>query len=130
MMPPRPAALRLLMRVRGARAPSPPLGLGEWSSDTNHACVVLDATGVDLEDPAEIARQLPLPTELPPGTLVFVLGAAERGRGVLRWLGMRTLAVGRAARCTALVARGYSGIGASVDASTGADVAWGISSPC
>jgi hypothetical protein len=120
----------LLSRARGVAAPSPPFGLGAWTPDAKDACVVLDATGVDLEDPAEVAVQLPHPTELPAGTRVFVLGAALRGRGVLRWLGMRMRAVGRAARCTALVARGYTGVGASVDASTDTDVAWGLSSPC
>jgi hypothetical protein len=130
MRPPRPEALRLIGPVRGGRAPTPPMGLRAWTADAHSVCVVLDATGVDLEDPSEVARQLPHSTELAAGSVLFVLGAAQRGRGVLRWLGMRTLPVGRAARCTALVARGYSDVGASADPSTKADIAWGISSLC
>jgi hypothetical protein len=106
------------------------LGLRAWSADANAIAVLLDAAGVDLADPAQVAAQIPRATELLADTPVFVLGAAVRGRGVLRWLGMRTVPVPRAARCTALVARGYVRVGAGIDTKSGADIAWGISSPC
>jgi hypothetical protein len=83
-----------------------------------------------MGDPAAVAAQIPHATELPPATLVFVLATAARGSGVLRWLGLRKIPVSRVARCTALVARGYTGIGAGLDDATGSDIAWGISSPC
>jgi hypothetical protein len=130
MIRPRTATLRLLTVATGARAPAPPLGLRAWSADANAIAVLLDAAGVDLADPGEVAAQIPRATELVAGTPVFVLGAAVRGRGVLRWLGMRTVPVPRAARCTALVAQGYVHVGAGIDDKSGADIAWGISSPC
>ena len=92
--------------------------------------VWLDATGIDVDDPAQIVAQLPPVAELPPGTPVFVLGSAARGRRVLRWLGTRSVPVTRAARCTALVARGYVGVGAGIDDASGADLAWGLTAPC
>jgi hypothetical protein len=130
MIRPRPLALRLLTRASGARPPRPPLGLGGWSADADAIAVVIDAAGVDVADPTEVAEQIPRATELRAGTPVLVLGAAVRGRGVLRWLGMGTVPVPRAARCTALIARGYVHVGAGRDDESGADIAWGISSPC
>jgi hypothetical protein len=130
MTPPRPAALRLCTSARGTRAPKPPLGLRAWSGDASAVAVLLDATGTDMDDPAEVAAQIPPATDLPAATPLFVLGAAVRSRGVLRWLGVRTVPVTRAARCSALVARGYVGIGAGVDVTSGADLSWGLSSPC
>ena len=129
-MPPRPPALRLYTRARVTRAPAPPLGLNGWSADAAAIAVLLDATGIDVGDPTQIAAQLPPAAELTPETPVFVLGSAARGRGALRWLGARTVHVTRAARCTALVARGYVQVGAGVDDVTGADLAWGLTAPC
>jgi hypothetical protein len=130
MIRPRPAALRLLTRASGARAPAPPLGLRAWSTEADAIAVLLDAAEVDVADPAEVAEQIPRAAELRAGTPVFILAAAVRGRGMLRWLGMRTVPVPRAARCTALLARGYVHVGAGTDDVTGADIAWGVSSPC
>lgn len=80
----------------------------------------LDATGVDLEDPSAVAKQLPAPGTLAPGTRVVVPAAATRKGGVLRrLLGPRTVTVSRAARCTALLARGYVDIGADDEAAWG-----------
>ena len=47
-----------------------------------------------------------------------VLGALGRKRGV-----------SRAARCTALVARGYMRVGAGTDPDTDADLCWGYAPP-
>jgi hypothetical protein len=82
--------------------------------------VQLDATGVDLEDPSAVARQLPAPSTLAAGTRVAVLATARREDGVLRrLLGARAVAVSRAARCTALLVRGYVDLGADDAASWG-----------
>jgi hypothetical protein len=74
---------------------------------------------------------LPDPAELPPGTMVVVLGeiAAARSlaRSVLAVFG-RVRSVSRALRCTALVARGYVDVGAGED-ETRADLAWGFVPP-
>jgi hypothetical protein len=129
MMPPRPTALRLLTRARRAQAPAPPLGLRMWSTNADAIAILLDAAGVDLDDPAQVATQIPHATDLPAATALFVFGAAARSRGMLRWLG-RATKISRAARCTALVARGYVDIGAGTDDPSGADLAWGLSSPC
>jgi hypothetical protein len=129
-MPPRPTALRLCTRARDARAPAPPLGLQAWSDDAVAVAVLLDAAGIDTDDPADVAGQIPHASELPPATPVFVLGGAVRGRGVLRRLGVWTVPVPRAARCTALLVRGYVSVGAGVDVASGADLSWGLSSPC
>jgi hypothetical protein len=128
MTPPRPTALRLYTRTQGVRAPAPPLGLSRWSADATAVAVLLDATGIDVNDAAQIMAQLPPGVDLPPSTPVFVLGSAARGSGLLRWIGMRTVPVARASRCTALVARGYVDVGAGIV--SGADLAWGLTAPC
>jgi hypothetical protein len=130
MMPPRPAALRLLTRARAVHAPAPPFGLRAWSKEAPAVTVLLDAGEVTMKEPADIAVQIPHATDLPHGTLVFVLATAVRSGGMMRWLGLRTIQVPRVARCTALVARGYVSVGAGLDDVTGADIAWGISSLC
>ena len=58
--------------------------------------------------------------------LGVILGTAAR-RGPLwrRLLGGRGIAVTRATRCTALIARGYIDVGAAADEPTGTDIAWG-----
>ena len=83
--------------------------------------VRLDATLADLDDPAEVARQIPRASDLPAGTAVAVSGTATRRRGLLRAvLGDRKVAVSRAARCTALLSQGYVDLAASDEA------AWGL----
>ena len=129
MTPPRPAALRLWTRAGGVKPPRPPLGLASWTDDAGALAVLLDVDRVD-DDDAHNARawsdQVPRAADLPPATPVFVLGEARRKSG---WPWTRTAPVSRAARCTVLVARGYVGVGAGVDEATGADLAWGLSSP-
>lgn len=83
--------------------------------------VTLDATEDDSEDPAAVARQIPAPGALEPGTRVRVLSTAVRRRGMLRrLLGDARVSVTRSTRCTALLVRGYVEIGAD------AQGAWGI----
>jgi hypothetical protein len=87
---------------------------------------MLDATNDDLSDAAAVARQLPDPGSLPGHATVFVLGAAQRAVGwPRRWFGLPRVPVDRATRCAALLARGYVGIGALVDAASRADLVYG-----
>ena len=127
MNPPRPPALRLVRRASVSRWPAPPMGLAAWDAGAQAVAILLDATSIDVDDPAQVAGQIPGAAELPPATPVFVLGVASGRRIVLRWL-ERRVPVTRAARCTALLARGYVDIGAGVDSQM--DLAWGFSSPC
>jgi hypothetical protein len=129
MMPPRPTALRLVTRATAARVPVPPLGLSTWTSDAQAIAILLDMAGLDGDDPAAVAAQIPCAADLPERTLVFVLEAPAGGRGVMHLL-RRSIRISRAARCTALVARGFVGVGAGTDEDRGADLAWGLSSPC
>lgn len=75
---------------------------------------------------AGIMARLPDPRELEPGTLVLVPGNTvlhrSLARAVLAVFG-RPRTIPRALRCTALVARGYVGVGAAGE--EGADIAWG-----
>jgi hypothetical protein len=115
--PPRPGALRLVTRAQGAKPPRPPLGLAAWSPTADAIAVLLDASD-DATAIAGIAAQLPDGASLPPGTPVFVLGKAADLRPFWRVFA-RDVSIPRAARCTALLARGYVDIGAD------ADLAWG-----
>ena len=121
--PSRPAPVRGEADVRAriaARAPS----AEQRASATTIALDERDAASV-----AAIMTKLPDPASLPAGALVIVPGAiaASGGRSfartVLAALG-RTKTVPRARRCSALVARGYVGVGAAEDDAR-ADLAWG-----
>ncbi len=123
---PRPTALRLVCRTRGARL-SPPLGLARWSDDEDaDVALLLDgARSGHTPTLPEIAAQLPDPAALRVGTLLVVLGDLEPGRLLLgRWLGSRAHAP-RAARCAALLALGYERLGGGIDPRSGQDLAWG-----
>jgi hypothetical protein len=115
--PPRPGALRLHTRAEGAKPPRPPLGLAAWSPTADAIAVLLDA-GDDATAIAGIVAQLPDGASLPPGTPVLVLAKAADLRPFWRVFA-RDVTIPRAARCSALLARGYVDIGADVD------LAWG-----
>lgn len=76
----------------------------------------------------ELAAQLPDPATLPSGTLIAIPDTplGKRKRSVLERMTGRAAAPGlhRAARCTALIARGYVGIGGG-EGDDGKDWAWG-----
>ncbi len=123
MTPPHVAALRLVARNLDGKPRRPPLGIAAWTPTADAIAVLLDAGGSG--DPgaiAGVAAQLPMAAELPPGTPVFVLGRAKARRSFWRVFA-REVAVPRAFRCTALLMRGYVGIGAG-DVE-GDDLAWG-----
>jgi hypothetical protein len=87
-----------------ARAPAPP---------GDAVAIRLDATDADVEDPRSFAAQVPHASTLRAGSAVRVLAVATRRRALGRWLGDGHAKVARAARCTALLARGYVGITAA-----------------
>jgi hypothetical protein len=82
----------------------------------------------EAADVASVARALPDPTTLDPGTKVIVLGALKEAPSLasrlLSAFGRAKTDVPRVLRCTALVARGYVRVGAAEDAN-GRDLAFG-----
>ena len=128
MLPDTPLALRLV-RASGkpSRLPAPPLGGARWDDAAPALCVLLEADGASVSmSAASVACQLPDPATLPRGTLVLILPHADTGAGALgRLFGGGKREVPRPVRCSALLARGYTRIGAGVDAATRADLAWG-----
>jgi hypothetical protein len=87
-------------------------------------------TPADAVDVASIARALPDPDELPPGTLVVVMpGIVDPPSLASRFLAVlgRGKTVSRAHRATALVARGYVDVAAGVEGHTRSDLVWGSS---
>ena len=115
----------------GGRRSALPFGLRGWSDAPGGAIgVVLELPAgrstTDLDDPALVAAQLPDPASLEPGQLVFVL---PRAASASSWLG-RLRGAGPpasvASRATALLARGFAGIGAGTDPDSGMDLVWGI----
>jgi hypothetical protein len=83
--------------------------------------VRLDATTLDATSPASVATQIPHADTRPAGSAVVVGALATRKRGALgRLIGDAHVKVPRAARCTALLARGYVGIEAE------GDEVWGV----
>jgi hypothetical protein len=127
--PPRPARLKGCFPA-GREPPSPPpLGVSTWS-DTDvdamlYAIDVREQAGVCAEA-ALVTAQLPEASELPTGMVVYVLGASTRPRSFFsRLFGGRASTLSRAARGSALLARGYVAIGAGVDEASGFDVSWG-----
>jgi hypothetical protein len=78
--------------------------------------VRLDATKLDVESPASVATQIPHADTLTAGSAVVVGAVAVRKRGALgKLIGDAHVKVSRSTRCTALVARGYVGVGAEWD---------------
>ena len=75
--------------------------------------VALDVTGIEADDVAALAAQIPHATTLSPRTAVTVPAVARRKRRFLRRiLGDRKVHLSRATRCTALLVRGYVDIAA------------------
>jgi hypothetical protein len=122
--PPRPEALRIVTTAPG-KAPRPPLGLRAWDPSAAAAAVLLDARGRPSCTAADVAAQLPAASTMPAGTPLLVLGSAAHDSALWR-LFARGAPVTRAARCSALIARGYVDVGAGLDEASGTDLAWGI----
>ena len=122
---PRPAALRLMTARATGRTPRPPFGLRAWDPSADARALLLAVRGRGTCTTADVVAQLPAAATLPSGTPLLVLGSAISD-GPLWRLFARGVPVTRAARCTALVARGYVEVGAGTDETSGTDLAWGI----
>ncbi len=127
---PRPEAMRLITRARRHPRGLLPFGLRAWSVDADAIAVLLETAQPDL-DAAAVLEQVPAARSLAPATPVFVLGRAARSGSPtwFSWVRSGALNVPRAPRCDALLMRGYVGLGAGIDESSGADLVWGFSSP-
>jgi hypothetical protein len=121
----RPSSLRLVRAAGdGVKAPKPPFGLRTWTPEAEAVALLLDSRGLEPCTAAAVAEQVPRAATLASGTSLFVLGVAA-GDGPLWRLFGRGTQVARAARCSALIARGYVEVGAGVDEVTGSDLTWG-----
>lgn len=120
--PSRPSATTLRHGRRTA-------GVAPTEEQRKSARVVAIAEG-DAGSAASIARALPDPSSLDPGTLVIVpreiAGAQSFARSVLAVFG-RAKTIERALRCTALVSRGYVDVGAADEEDRRSDLAFGFS---
>ena len=116
MTPPTPRSLRLVCSAAGARAPSPPFGLPAFTADTDADMAVLLDVDPDANEHAQVdaaAAQIPDAAELPKGRVVVVLAArAQTGGFFSRLLSSGRARVSPAVRATALLARGYTNLGA------------------
>ncbi len=105
-----------------------PLVSSGWSDEAAAIVVELDASTSDLSTVGAVVAQVPECGGLPHRTLVVLLGQAGRGGGTWRRLvRMNVTPVSRAARCSALLVRGYVDIGAGTDDGTARDLVWGWS---
>lgn len=128
MIAPRPESVRFVGLAPNAKAPPPPFGLERWSDAASALVVELDGSTSDLSTAGAVAPQVPECGSLPRRTLVVLLGQAGRGGGTWRrFVRMYATPVSRAARCSALLARGYVDIGAGTDEGTTRDLVWGWS---
>lgn len=123
---PRPPHLRVIgPAAPHARARPAPLGSTFTDDATDRAVALGPHDGADVE---AVARALPDPTSLDPGSLVVVLGDAVEAPSLSRSLRAalgRARTIPRARLCTALVARGFTRVGAGTCDKTRTDVAWG-----
>lgn len=125
----RPGAPRSESSLRARTAAQAP------SAEARATAILVTLVERDAASVASVMAKLPDPAELPRGALVILPGtmASSGGsltritRSVLSVLG-RTKTVGRAHRCSALVARGYVDVGATGDETCG-DLAWGYAPP-
>ncbi len=123
-----PTALRLVRREGRRATLRTPFGLASFDSEGVAIAVALDvAAGSEIGELPSAASQIPHASTVAAGTLVVVLGDADRDDGLFARLfsGGRT-ALPRAVRASALLARGYVAIGAGVDPASGLDLAWGF----
>lgn len=89
--------------------------------------VELDASGGDLSRAEDVAEQIPESRSFAERTLVVVLAKpAAPSAAWKRLLSMGGHRVSRAARCSALLMRGYVDIEATAE-DAGGDIAWGWS---
>jgi len=110
-----------------------PFGLASWSDDPKAPALAVELAppgdGGFLDLTTQIASTLPAPETVAPGAMVIVLGeTASSGGLVARLLQSlrRDESIPRAARASALLARGYTRIGAARDEASAHDLVWGF----
>ena len=112
------------------KEPRPPLGLSEWTQGESEVVVLLvaarePARSLD-EEVALVAAQLPDARSLPPATTLIVLPETGTSAGLFRRLLSSRPPLSRASRCSALLARGYTGIACALDPRGSRDLARGV----
>jgi hypothetical protein len=111
--------------------PAPPFGIRFWGKEPDAGIAVL------LDLPREwptsgfgemgvVAVQLPDPRSLDRGQLVVVLPRALPAWSGLAGLMTRRAWAAGAVRASALLARGYLGVGAGLDPRSGQDLVWAL----
>ncbi len=126
--PPRVSELRLLGASPDKIRIEPPLG-ASFRDSASALAIVLRAE--QARDAASVAEALPAPESLSPGTVLIVLSEIlpppSLTSRMLAAIG-RAPAVPRALLCSALVARGYVGVGAGLGGGAkgrgGREIAW------
>ncbi|WP_394841582.1 hypothetical protein LZC95_31465 [Pendulispora brunnea] len=116
-----------------AAPPRVPFGLAAWSDDPGAPVLAIElgplAGSAFLDLTSQIAATLPDPASMPAGTCVVILGEAPAPAGLVARLLQslrRTESVPRTARASALLARGYTRIGAARDEASAHDLVWGF----
>lgn len=123
-MLPAPPALRLVSRAKLHASPPAPFGLRQWSDDAAAIAIMLDPT----LGGSYACDQTPDGATLAPSTLVVILANGPPASSLLaRIFRPASRSIPRVVRATALLARGFVGIGAGVDPASGMDLVWGYS---
>jgi hypothetical protein len=124
---PSPRALRLVCSVSGARPPVPPFGLASFVNDADADVAVMLDVDPEANERAQLdaaAAQIPAAAELPAGRIVVLLPQrAQAGGFFSRLLASGRARVSPAVRATALLARGYTNLGADDE------LVWGVTRP-
>lgn len=127
-LPPRPSTFRIVGPAQEFARGRAPAFLGATFDDAGEAFLV--ALGpADARDLEAVVRAVPPARDLPIGALVIVAAVtfdtpsfAVRLRSALG----RGKVVPRSLRTSALLAQGYTRLGAAVDPDSRADIAWGF----
>jgi len=113
-----PAASARLLRPEAASGAPPraPAGIAAWRDDGDAIAVEVVVTTTGMHAVSDVARQLPDPRAIAPGTVVIVLPEpASRGR-LARLIGrIRRDGIAASIRGSALAVRGYIDIGGNDD---------------
>jgi len=134
-LPQTPRAIQLRRPAGPNESPLPrvPLGLSSWSDDSAVPAMAIELAplsgSVFLDLTKQIADALPAPETLPQGALVVLLGETSAPSGlVARFLQSlrRSEPIARSVRASALLARGYTRIGAARDEASAHDLVWGF----
>ncbi len=114
-----PRALRLVCAQPSVHPPTPPFGLAAFTDDPDAAMAVLLDVDPEAGERAQVdvaALQIPHADDVPAGRFVVVLaGRAQVGGFFSRLFAGSRANVPIAVRATALLARGYTNLGADAE---------------